>query len=460
MLLKHKFIQAEAGATAVLVGVSFMLLIMVLGVVVDIGRLYTVQHKAQMAVDFATLGAVPKGKGDDSDDADATDWFKKEAKRLFYVNYPSGYLGTTIASIDPKEIGSNRWRLDVTLIMQYSVMSIFSKDRAKLQVSAEVRRGFQQNRKLELAMVLDNTGSMAMPIEKLNALKQASTDLVNILFGNASALNNLRISLVPYNTAVRLETDRPDWIRTGPTYSSPHTFQSWYQFNSMISNRNQDHPAPELDRSDLHDNPPTTRDEDKFRTPTPHPPGYQNMRPGISCGTDGTFNDIARVQVGLNAKAPILAAINSMTAGQCTRINVGLMWGWFTLSPRWQGVWSAGRSDLPWTPESRLDKAIVLMTDGENTVFDGYNVTSNDNYNGTSNDDITTAALCAQIKAQGITIYTIGLTAGNSTINEDLLVRCATDPGKYYRAPDAATLRRAFRTIADDLLNRTLWLSR
>jgi hypothetical protein len=130
-----------------------------------------------------------------------------------------------------------------------------------------------------------------------------------------------------------------------------------------------------------------------------------------------------------------------MQVSGATRINVGLMWGWFTLSPRWQGVWDSGKPNMPQDPAENLQKAIVLMTDGKN-VFPV--------------DNANVEGLCGDIKEAGITIYTIGFGEG---VNTNLLRNCATNPQFYWFAPTEEDLRTAFQTIADDLLFNTLRLS-
>src|SRR5690606_27207978 len=75
---------------------------------------------------------------------------------------------------------------------------------------------------------------------------------------------------------------------------------------------------------------------------------------------------IQQVLFASNEKAQIQAKLNSMTLGGNTRINIGLMWGWFIISPKWQGLWDAGKPNLPAPSSPNLEKAIVLMTDGKN----------------------------------------------------------------------------------------------
>jgi hypothetical protein len=48
--------------------------------------------------------------------------------------------------------------------------------------------------------------------------------------------------------------------------------------------------------------------------------------------------------------------------------HIGLVWGWRTLSPRWQGEWlhSDGSTVSPDRPSMEGNKVLVLLTDGQN----------------------------------------------------------------------------------------------
>jgi hypothetical protein len=178
---------------------------------------------------------------------------------------------------------------------------------------------------------------------------------------------------------------------------------------------------------------------------------WENDAPPVCdfCGS-GWVHTLAPMLFGSNEKSEIRGAIDAMQLSNWTRINVGLMWGWFALSPKWQGMWDAGKPGLPAPYGPNLDKAIVLMTDGKNVNTTGPL---------RLNDDLKTAALCDAIKAQGITIYAVGFGAGGE-INETLLTNCASNTVYYFHAPTEAELRTVFRKIADDILFNTLRLSK
>ena len=67
-------------------------------------------------------------------------------------------------------------------------------------------------------------------------------------------------------------------------------------------------------------------------------------------------------------------------------------------------------------------------------------------------------ALCTNMKAKGITVYTVGFQLGGNQTAIDTLNQCATDPTKFYNAADGEQLKQAFRDIALHL--SSLYLSK
>ncbi len=161
------------------------------------------------------------------------------------------------------------------------------------------------------------------------------------------------------------------------------------------------------------------------------------------------LTNLAPIQFGLSNKNDVKSAIDAMQISGGTRIHVGLMWGWFTLSPKWQGLWDAAKPSLPKDPDpENLDKVVVLMTDGENSFGTG-----------TFSENPVTIQVCNAIKASGITIYTVGF-GNQADIDEALLKACATQETNYFYAPDADALKDAFRQIGGAILYPTIRLTR
>jgi hypothetical protein len=166
-----------------------------------------------------------------------------------------------------------------------------------------------------------------------------------------------------------------------------------------------------------------------------------------------------------NNATTLLNSINAMTAQGDTLINQGLVWGWRMLSPRWQGLWGGtmNANNLPLAYNTPgMIKAIVLVTDGENTIdntahgaywfLENGRAGSTNGTTAVNNLDSKALEVCNAMKANGIYIYTIGLGT-NGGINTAELQSCATAVNYYFASPTTTELQGIFSAIGDSLSN-------
>jgi hypothetical protein len=90
-------------------------------------------------------------------------------------------------------------------------------------------------------------------------------------------------------------------------------------------------------------------------------------------------------------------------------------------------------------PALKYQDVIILLTDGMNTESRTSKVQSA--------IDTRQQQICANIKAQNITIYTILVMAGNSTV----LQKCASSTEKYFALTSADQIVTAFDAIGTKL---------
>jgi Flp pilus assembly protein TadG len=163
-----------------------------------------------------------------------------------------------------------------------------------------------------------------------------------------------------------------------------------------------------------------------------------------------------------NVKQPVLDAIDAMVASGATNIHMGTIWGFRALSPT-----------EPFTEGASYDEAtakvMIIMTDGENTMYSRNNMNGAAYYSpygypyngrlgavGWSSSqmraemDVRTLESCANAKAQGITIYTIGLNPPNNS-TQNMLTDCATSASYAYFPEQASELDGVFTEIANQL---------
>ncbi|MGQ0675340.1 MAG: hypothetical protein ACT4N4_04545, partial [Rhodospirillales bacterium] len=190
-------------------------------------------------------------------------------------------------------------------------------------------------------------------------------------------------------------------------------------------------------------------------------------------------------------KSVVTAGISAMAPwwGGGTAVPTGLAWGWRVLSPNYRGLWGAPTpANLPLDyGTDKMNKVVVLLTDGKNEVIQGgsngdmpgcngqisayrsYKCPQDSDYTaygrmsdrqfGSSVDttsEFTTelnhriATLCTAMKAKGIIIYTILLQV-NDTDTDNLYRNCATKTEYYFNSPSASDLAGIFNQIAQQL---------
>jgi len=150
-------------------------------------------------------------------------------------------------------------------------------------------------------------------------------------------------------------------------------------------------------------------------------------------------------------------------SGGGTIISEGFMWAWRTIEdiapfPRPDGAEILGNPQ----------KIILLMTDGENNINDGYDSAFITQYSAYGNvgagymPGVSTRAqaatyldgrlkeACAAASNDDVIIFTV-LYRTNSTRSSNLLKACASGTNRFFMASDPASLVSVFQKIADDV---------
>jgi hypothetical protein len=364
-----------------------------------------------------------------------------------------------------------------------------------LPVSATSVAERATNGKLELAMVLDNTWSMSgddgSGSTKIQSLKAASHSLLSALWKDDN--QNIRAGVVPYAEYVNvgLANRTQPWISVAPDISTSTTTTTPRTCETRTTNgstcvKGEPKACPQTTDgvTVMVDCPPTC-------TPNQVPPYEYCSGPTTKTTTSTTawwgcvLSRIPRnlrlsdaepttQYVGLRGSSkkcmteivPLTSnvqvvrnAINAMVVNvdnykPSTHIPSGLVWGINLLSPT--EPFSQGDAYDPDNKEPR--KALILMTDGDNTfrynASNGQHIAISGNATQRANHktqvDQDTTALCTYAKAQKIEVFVVSfgvLTPASDT----MLQGCATDSNHYYSAANATELAEAFDNIADQL---------
>jgi hypothetical protein len=420
------------------------------GLAVDIGRAELAQAKLSSALDAAGLAAGSTLQTTDLHD---------EVMKYLNVNF-NDYLDSTITDVEISVDSTNSIiTLEAYGTIDTTFMRYFGFETIPIGATSEITRATSG---LELVMVLDNTGSMAG--SSLTSLKDAASELVDILFGSAPPVDQdqkLWIGLVPFSQAVNVGNSHTDWLTSNSISSKNWGTTSW---SGCVDAR--------LIGEDITDTPPSSKKFEAYYWPDD---SYNDWITTTTKNGKTTTTYTINSTKGPNKYCPqavkrlsddqssILASINGMVAVGNTHVSEGAVWGWRMLSPRWRGAWGGDMdsNSLPLdynTP--KMNKAAIIMTDGENTIDNsnrGAYWYLKDGRTGSTN--ATTAvtrlnqkltSVCTAMKNNNIIVYTIGFRNPGSNI-ESLLKSCATQPDFYFDSPTSDELHKAFRMIGDSL---------
>jgi Flp pilus assembly protein TadG len=276
-----------------------------------------------------------------------------------------------------------------------SIAQVIGKKTIDLRVDTQVRWGFKA---LELALALDNTGSMAQK-NKITELKSAVKLLFSILKANSKVPDDTKIAVIPFNTVVNIGTG--------------YVGAPWMSFDSTVTTANWNGCVADRDQpNDVKDTAPNG--------------GAPTMFPAAQCGSLAKALPLTSDWDALNAM------VDTMTPNGNTNVTIGMAWGWHALTQN-----EPFTQAQPVKPD--VEKVLILLTDGLNTANRFTTVPSQ--------IDARTATVCDNIKKANIRLFTVRVIEGNLA----LLQGCATAPNMFYDVQVATQLKDVFTSIAASL---------
>lgn len=426
----------RAGNFAAIFAIAIIPVIAAAGAAVDISRAYVVENRLKAALDASAL-AIGGSVGL------STAQMQAMAQSFFNANYPASKIGVP-GTLTVAQTG-NVVSLSVRADMPTTLMGIVGIDTLNVGATSEVTR---MGKKLEVALVLDNTGSMGSG-GRMTVLKTAAKDLITKVSAAAANPGDVKVAIVPFNVDVNIGTasENVTWLRWDEfePEGSGGGSGGWggggggscnpiLVLLGLCNNNNNSPSNPHAgwkgcvkDRDQNYDTqntfpPPAAGGNNATRYPTNH-----STSDNSNC-TLQTIMPLSENWTGLKSH------IDSMTSAGMTNTTIGLAWGWNMLT---QG----GPLSSAAAPAANLDKVIVFLTDGDNT---------RNRWNGNASSiNARTTLVCNNIRAAGIKVYSIRVIEGNAT----LIRNCATDPSMYYSVSTASELTSVFASIAQSLSN-------
>lgn len=463
--LLTRFAGDRKGATAIWFGIGALVLTVLVFGAIDVSRAMAEKTRLQGALDAATLMAARAGDLD----ARALQAYGEQAMKA-QLSGASGDAKSVTATFtlgaDGAVVGTARANLDPI------IAGLFLGDKLLVGAQTTVRRG--QSTAVEMVLVVDTTGSMAG--SKLSALKTAATKLVDVMSADPDA--DVKLGLVPFGQYVNTGVSRRNmpWMNVPADYSETVT-PACYKVNSTRTCQKRTYSCTKYNDGTPYQA-TCTEEYNCVTTPvvparTVCPASYQVKHVYSGCTGSPAYpknvrdDDPARRYPGFldltcgSELTPltgnfgqIRSGISGLKASGLTYIPAGLAWGFNLLSPAQPFTEGAAYDRSNRKPR----KALVLMTDGENTRLMNPATGRHDKVPGgvaTQANDYT-AELCRNIKAQNIEIYTVAFQVTDAKIKA-ILKGCASGDANYYDAASAGDLVAAFENIAMSM--RSLYIS-
>lgn len=417
------------GSVSVIFGLIGLTLMLFIGAAVDMGRWLHAHSKTKEAVDAAVLAGARtlQVTGGNATEAETT------ANSFYQSNVDSrpSVIDDSIAfkvGDDGKSV-----RASGTAYIKTPFLSLVDIDRLPLwkdtgadQSEASIALGSADG-KIEISMMLDTTGSMAG--QKIADLKVAAKGLVDIMLPDNGATGDVRIAVAPFAETVRPGSNFLTKVR-GSKKSSISVKDS--------SGRLQTYKLTEC---------VSERSGAAAYTDAVPSGSFDLVSPVYS--KSGSCTPASSILTLTSDKTQVKSVIDGLSASGGTAGHLGSAWAWYLLSPKWASIWPTSSAPAAYG-EAHVKKIAILMTDGEyNTQYDSSGVMTSTSglasVNGPS--DVQARTVCQNMKASGITVYTVGfnLVEPNAI---STLQQCATEPGMAYLAQNGSQLQNAFRDIA------------
>ncbi|MDX2289267.1 MAG: VWA domain-containing protein [Hyphomicrobiaceae bacterium] len=428
-------------------GFVTIILLTVIGGAVDFARWHSARAVTVGAVDAAVLAAARVLHSEAGDAtlalAAASEFYRENVReRTGQVNDTINFKivdgGTAVTADGAAD-------LDTVLLKLIGIdkVPLFKASGAEFS-KARLAVGSFADQTVEISMMLDITGSMAG--QKLADLKTAAKDLVDVVVWKSQGANTAKVALVPFSAAVNVGAFGSELVSGGQATQSVRMADG--RTRTLLLNATC--AAERIGPDAFTDAKPTA--QSKLSKVYSASGGCQPTNPVVPLTND---------------KQHLMSTIDAFTAIGSTAGHLGTAWAWYTLSPNWAEVFPANSRPAAYELLSqtnadgkpKLAKIAILMSDGEYNMQYCETGVRDSRSNGIASDrgacvapngssTVQARALCAGMKAKGITVYTVGFQIPAGSEAAETLRLCATSDQNFYIAEDGEALKQSFRNIA------------
>lgn len=419
------WMRSRVGSIAISTAAMAVPMVLLVGASVNFARAELGKEKLQAAIDSAALTLT-----------------KTTNRELNPDQIIRAYIDANMKSsiVDPADItytyqltdGVNGRGIDIRATAKADLVfsNLYKFDDIEFTVQSKAFFAF---RRIEIAMVLDVSGSMNG--SKIRNLRDAAVEFLDIALPD-DVVELTRISILPYGGGVQLPPEFGrfmDSSRVDPT--------NWSGC-AVLPNDTMD---DDLLTLDTYREIPTYWTHSNRNNTTSSP---NRRRSHCVPNTEAVFLSNDRVSM-----QTFIRSFGAAGLGDSTGTDFGVAWGFKALSPNWRGEFPGAPAGLP--ADFRDDetmKIMIVMTDGEITnvrVPLANDVTQYQNIRNRKNGERNFTSVCDQAKTEGIVVYSIGFELKNSrTLN--LLRDCASSNANFFEA-EGAEISEVFSFIARQL---------
>jgi Flp pilus assembly protein TadG len=448
-----------------------VLLVLTLGAM-ELSNMLGARHQVQNALDAAVLAAVRADMPSDAERSRIASEFINENLPDSLANRADVTVTITTES-EHSTVGKAEIKVDSALA------KVLGGGQMKIEGFTRVKAKPHSN--LELALVLDTTGSMSG--SKLETLKASAHELTQTVMGT----NGSKVAVVPFARYVNVGLGNRDLPGLSIPADIPAREEcSWTKVKEKTNCRNapstcERKTCRKVKATCDRDGVPYDCEKNECRVTSTYSCMKQQcdwIETGAKAKTCKTSKAkewkgcIGSREYPLNTRAAIdgkpapglldtkcsspltrltesqasvKAAIDALKAEDETYVAPGLLWGWRALQP--DGVFGDGANT---STNDKVHKVLVLMTDGKNTISKKDKQAAHAGKSSPDADRIT-REVCENAKKEGIILYTVAFQIADSNAKK-LVAECASDEDKtYFEAVNAEDLQTAFRTISQDL---------
>jgi len=440
------FRTARSGNVAITFAFAALPIVGTIGFAVDFSHANSVKVAMQSALDSTAL-MLSKEAATVSNaqlQTDALSYFKGLFTRpeASVVSISAAYTTT----------GGSQVVVNSVINVPTTFMGVFKYDNITVNGSSTAAWG---SARLRVALVLDNTGSMADD-GKMTALKSATKGLLAQLQAAAGTNGDVYVSIIPFSKDVNVGSSNyaGNWI----------DWDDWEAANGSWQNTSSCSGHSSRGRSNCNNSQTwvpanhntwngciTDRDMNYDQLVTAANPADETLPVGQAStlypAEQYGYCPLAMMGLSYNWTA-MNSLVDRMYPNGNTNQPIGLVWGWLSLV-------GGGPLTAPAKVSNyQYQDVIVLMSDGLNTQDRFYTQqTPIDNRMFQTGNGSGT---CANIKNSGVTIYTVQVNTGGDPTST-LLQNCAggpdkfSDPSKFYMVTTSSGLGTVFSAIGTNL---------